>query len=78
MPYGSSQVIQQAGLEDSHISIKRCAHRRIDEGLAGQSFPGKVYVGPTHAIVEGAGVVELDRPMRAFKVKSPRSMGDES
>src|SRR5258708_26478371 len=60
----------------SRVAILNCSHRGINDRFSGQSVPRKTELWPAFSVMERTGVMELFRPMRAFKVKFARTLRD--
>src|SRR5258706_14752593 len=62
--------------QDIRVANLNCSHRGINDGFSRQLIPRKREIWSAFTIVERTSIVELLRPMRAFKVKFPRTLCD--
>src|SRR5258708_11827656 len=62
--------------EEIGVANLNCSHRGINDRFSGQSIPRKREIQSAFTDMERTCVVELVRPMRAFKVKLPRTLCD--
>src|SRR5258708_35714642 len=62
--------------EEIRVANLNCSHRGINDRFSGQSIPGKREIQSAFTVMERTCVMELVRPMRAFKVKFPRTLCD--
>src|ERR1700751_2799030 len=64
------------GTKDIDSTIQNSAHRSVNHWLAGQLFPRELHFLAALAVMEWTGVIELRRPIRAFKVEGLRSLSN--
>src|SRR5258708_22375485 len=62
--------------EEIRVAHLNCSHRGINDWFSGQSIPRKREIQSAFTVMEWTCVMELVRPMRAFKVKFPRTLCD--